>query len=124
MPEKPVLGVFVTREGTPPRFSTSRGVSRRSRTPSRLHGRWQGSAERAEWLRRPEGVTPELDGIDEPAARSVVARALEGVADTWLDPDDVRELLSAYGIPVVPERSSGTPRQPSRRPRSSAIPSS
>jgi acyl-CoA synthetase (NDP forming) len=36
-----------------------------------------------------------------------VVRALEGVVDTWLDPDGVRELLSAYGIPVVPERVVG-----------------
>ena len=47
---------------------------------------------------------PELDGVDEAGGRAVVVRTLGGVEETWLDPADVRELLVAYGIPVVPER--------------------
>jgi acyl-CoA synthetase (NDP forming) len=62
------------------------------------------AADRAEWLRRPAGTVPELDGIDRDAAQEVVDAAGEG----WLDPAQTRELLSAYGIPLVAERTAGS----------------
>jgi acyl-CoA synthetase (NDP forming) len=43
---------------------------------------------------------PELDGIDASRARRVVAE----VGDGWLTPAQAREVLEAFGIPVVPER--------------------
>ena len=66
------------------------------------------AAARAEWLRRPAGSTPSLEGIDPDAARSVVAAALEGREEAWLDPAGTRAVLEAYGIPVVPELVVGT----------------
>ncbi|MET0608120.1 MAG: acetate--CoA ligase family protein, partial [Gaiellaceae bacterium] len=57
-----------------------------------------------EWLRRPAGTVPELDGIDRDGAQAVVEAAGEG----WLDPAQTRELLSAYGIPLVAERTAGS----------------
>jgi acetyl coenzyme A synthetase (ADP forming)-like protein len=65
-------------------------------------------AQRAEWLSRPAGVVPEVDGIDEAAARRLVDAALDGVEDAWLDPHVARALLRAYGLPVVPERTVAT----------------
>ena len=62
------------------------------------------AAERAEWLRRPQGATPALDGIDQPRAEQIVAETLERSDDSWLDPATTRELLLAYGVPLVPER--------------------
>jgi acetate---CoA ligase (ADP-forming) len=62
------------------------------------------AAARAEWLRRPAGSVPSVDGIDAGRGRALVAKALEAGEDLWLRPDQVRELLEAYGIPVVPER--------------------
>ncbi len=61
-------------------------------------------AERAEWLRRPLGSVPLLERIDRAAAARVVERALERSEDSWLDPAETRELLAAYGLPLVPER--------------------
>ncbi len=104
VPDKPVLGVFVTREGTPAALLREpRRVAAFTypESAARALGR---AVERAEWLRAPAGRTPELEGIDEPAARALVARALESSTDAWLEPADVRGLLTAYGIPVVPER--------------------
>jgi succinyl-CoA synthetase beta subunit len=46
---------------------------------------------------------PELDGIDKDAALAVVERALRETDDQWLEPADARQLLLAYGIPLVPE---------------------
>src|SRR5699024_1494684 len=57
-------------------------------------------AERAEWLRRPVGVFPELDGIDAAAGRRIV----EDAREEWLSPDETRALLEAYGVPVVAQR--------------------
>jgi len=61
-------------------------------------------ADRAEWLRRPQGAVPELEGIDHARAAAVVADSLAQAEDAWLDPAATRELLLAYGVPLVPER--------------------
>jgi acyl-CoA synthetase (NDP forming) len=62
------------------------------------------AAERAEWLRRPAGSIRALEDIDAPTARRVVDEALAASSEVWLDAAATRELLEAYGVPVVPER--------------------
>ncbi|MES1248981.1 MAG: GNAT family N-acetyltransferase [Actinomycetota bacterium] len=62
------------------------------------------AAERADWLHRPAGIVPELE-IDREAAAAIV----DGGGDRWLEPDEARALLQAYGLPVVPERFADTP---------------
>src|SRR5205823_4051947 len=47
---------------------------------------------------------PELPGIDRRRAEELVRPLLEVSNDVWLEPEQVRELLSAYGIPLVDER--------------------
>jgi len=68
-------------------------------------------AQRAEWLSRPAGVVPELDGVDEAGARALIDEALRDSDDVWLDPRASRALLQAYGLPVVPERTVATPEE-------------
>lgn len=107
-PDKPVLGVFVTREGTPAvllREPRRVAAFPYPESAARALGR---AVQRAEWLRAPVGRVPELEGIDEQAARDVVEEALAGSTDVWLEPAHVRSLLTAYGIPVVPERIAGS----------------
>src|SRR5262249_12827694 len=53
---------------------------------------------------RPAGTVPKLDGIDRVGAHAVVEAAGEG----WLDPAQTRALLSAYGVPLVAERTAGS----------------
>jgi acyl-CoA synthetase (NDP forming) len=67
------------------------------------------AVERAEWLRRPAGTIPEVEGIDRHSAEAVVMRALAEGEDLWLPPPAVRDLLEAYGIPLVPERLADGP---------------
>jgi acyl-CoA synthetase (NDP forming) len=100
-PDKPVLVVVISSEGTPARLIGS-GVATFAfpESAARALGR---AAERAEWLRRPAGTVPSLEDVDRVTARSLVA-GKEG----WLDPAEVRKLLEAYGIPLVPERVVGT----------------
>ena len=104
VPDKPVLGVFVTHEGTPPALLREPRRVAAFPYPESAARALARAVERAEWLRAPAGRVPELEAIDEHAACAVVARSLEAGDDGWLDPADVRELLTAYGIPVVPER--------------------
>jgi acyl-CoA synthetase (NDP forming) len=62
------------------------------------------AAQRAEWLRRPAGTTPEIE-VDATRGRAIVEAASPG----WLEPADARDLLAAYGIPLVEERHANTP---------------
>ena len=61
-------------------------------------------SERAEWLRRPAGTVPTVEGVDAAGAHRVVAAALGEADDAWLTPQATRELLDSYGIPLVPEK--------------------
>ena len=102
--DKPVLAVIMSAEGIPePLRAQSRHVASFAypESAARALGR---AAERAEWLRAPQGHVVEPDGIDREAARAVVERALAESDDAWLAPGETRELLLAYGIPLVPER--------------------
>jgi acetyl coenzyme A synthetase (ADP forming)-like protein len=106
--KKPVLGVFVSGRGTPSALLV--GDRRVAAFPypesaARALGR---AAERAEWLRRPGGVVPQLDAIDERAAAELIRDALAGSTDVWLEPGRVRALLASYGVPFVGERQAET----------------
>jgi acyl-CoA synthetase (NDP forming)/GNAT superfamily N-acetyltransferase len=52
------------------------------------------AADRRDWLSRPLGQAPRVDGVDVPAARAVAARAGEG----RLEAADAQALLAAVGI--------------------------
>ena len=104
---KPVLACVLAAGSTPASLAPVPGFAY-PETAVRALGR---AVERAEWLRRPVGLTPALPGIDYAAARSLVDDVLSRDDDVWLDPDRCRALLEAYGIPVVPERRAETPSQ-------------
>ncbi len=99
---KPVLACVISSGGTPePLLSDHVSAFTYPESAARALGR---AVERAEWLRRPQGRVPELEGIDEAAARSLAQEA----GERWLEPAEARSLLQAYGLPVVPERSAGS----------------
>ena len=102
--EKPVLAVVMSAEGTP--AGLLRAGSRVATFPypeSAAHALGL-AAQRADWLRRPAGSVPALEGIDAPEARRVVADALAGSTEIWLDAQATRAVLTAFGLPLVPER--------------------
>jgi acetate---CoA ligase (ADP-forming) len=106
--DKPVLAVVISADGIPAALrESSSGVAAFSfpETAARALGL---AADRADWLRRPAGVTPELDGVDGDEARRLVEGWLRGSTELWLDPARTRALLEAYGIPLVPECVAGT----------------
>jgi len=91
---KPIVPVLIAAESPPGTFPFPESAAR-------ALGR---AAERAEWLRRPAGAVPTLEGIDRGAAQEVIATALGGADERWLEPDEARRLLEAYGVPLVQER--------------------
>jgi len=57
----------------------------------------------AEWRARPQGVVPELTGLDLGTARAVVAESLAAAPEGgWLEPHAVEQLMRAVGVPIVP----------------------
>ena len=101
-PETPLLAVVMSAEGIPAPLRAEANVSAFTypESAARALGR---AAERADWLRRPLGTVPDVGDIDHEVAAEVVAEALAATEDRWLEPDEARKLLLAYGIPLVPE---------------------
>jgi acetate---CoA ligase (ADP-forming) len=106
---KPVLAVVLSAEGIPAllrRDGAHVAAFHYPESAARALGRL---AQRAEWLRQPHGTVPAIEGIDRDAAERVVDRALSGGDDVWLNSADTRELLLAYGLPLVGERLASGP---------------
>jgi acetate---CoA ligase (ADP-forming) len=92
---KPLLSVVMSADGS------SHGGFEYPESAARALGL---AAQRAAWLRRPAGMTPEVD-VDSVRGRAIVGAAPEG----WLEPAAAHDLLAAYGIPLVRERHAATP---------------
>jgi acetyl coenzyme A synthetase (ADP forming)-like protein len=105
--DKPVLAVVVSADGTPECLREADSPVATFAYPESAARALGFAATRAEWLRRAAGTVPTLDGIDAAAARQLVETALSTSDDVWLDAAATRELLSAYGMPLVPERVVG-----------------
>ncbi len=98
----PVLAVIVSGDGIPAPLREADSRVAAFSYPESAARALALAAERADWLRREAGTVPTVDGIDRPGAR----RLIESIADErWLDPAETRMLLTAYGIPLVPERT-------------------
>ena len=96
---KPVLPVVLASE-------TPSGSFPYPESAARALGR---AVERADWLRRPAGAVPGLEGVDRQAAEETVARALARGEETWLTSAETRSLLEAYGVPLVAEEVAPDP---------------
>ena len=101
--EKPVVAVVISAEGTPAVLSEPGSGVVPLPYPESAARALAFACERSAWLDRGSAPVPELD-VDRPAARRVVAGALEESDDSWLSPQLIRTLLDAYGIPLVAER--------------------
>jgi len=102
--DKPVLAVVVSADGTPETLRDPASPLATFAYPESAAHALGVAAGRAEWLRRPAGTVPEIDKIDVAAARRLVDGALADSGDVWLDAADIRTLLTAYGVPLVPEQ--------------------
>jgi acetyl coenzyme A synthetase (ADP forming)-like protein len=100
--DKPVLAVVMSAEGIPPALRSEPQAAAAFIYPESAARALGRAAERAEWLRRPLGLLPELS-VDRDAATTVIEPALTDPDGAWLDPAKTRELLLSYGIPLVRE---------------------
>jgi acyl-CoA synthetase (NDP forming) len=101
--QKPVLAALVSADGTPAALQQAPARAALFTYPESAAHALGLAAERAEWLQRPAGRVPAIEGIDSTRAHAVVAAALEESDDAWLPPQATRELLASYGVPLVPE---------------------
>jgi acetate---CoA ligase (ADP-forming) len=100
--DKPVLACVISAAGTPEALlSAPVSAFAYPESAARALGR---AADRAEWLRRPQGRVVELDGLDVERARALCTETPE----RWLDSHEARALFDAYGIPLVPERAAAS----------------
>ncbi len=58
------------------------------------------AVEYTQWRERPPGEYPKFDDIDRPAAEQIIRRAVVRLGDEggWLEPEEIGDVLSAYGI--------------------------
>jgi acetyl coenzyme A synthetase (ADP forming)-like protein len=105
---KPVLACILAAAGAPSTLQSATPIPTYAypEAAARALGR---AAERAAWLRRSAGTVPVLDGVDVDAVAALVAQALASTDEVWLDPEQARALLEAYGVPMVAERLCATP---------------
>jgi len=98
--DKPVLACVISDQGIPEQLlSAPLAAFSFPESAARALGR---AADRAEWLRAPQGRVPDLAGVDTLRARQLVDKA----HDRWLAPAEARALLEAFGVPVVAERGA------------------
>jgi acetyl coenzyme A synthetase (ADP forming)-like protein len=107
--DKPVLAAFIAAAGVPSSLVAADPPIATFDFPESAARALGHAADRAEWLRRPAGEPPELDGIDRAAAEALVDEVLRSSNDAWLTAPQVRRLFCAYGIPLVPEQVATTP---------------
>jgi acetyl coenzyme A synthetase (ADP forming)-like protein len=103
--DKPVLCAFLSAKGAPASLQSV------ARVPSFAYPEAAAKAlaravERGEWLRQPAGTVAELE-CDRDEAHAVVREAV-AAGGGWLDAEQTRRLLEAYGVPLVPERVAAT----------------
>jgi acetyl coenzyme A synthetase (ADP forming)-like protein len=103
--DKPVLCAFLSAKGPPAALQSVAHVPSFA-YPEAAAKALARAVERGEWLRRPAGSVPELECHAE-EARAVVREAVTA-GGGWLDPEQTRRLLEAYGVPLVPERLAAT----------------
>ena len=97
--DKPVLAALLAAEGIPRVLRKTPGLAALFTYPESAARALGLAAERAEWLRRPAGTVPHVDWLDRAAAERIVSTT----DDRWLTPAETRELLAAYGLPLVEE---------------------
>jgi acyl-CoA synthetase (NDP forming) len=99
--DKPILGVFMARGGTPAALATGpRGRLPVFEFPENAARALAAAVRYGRWRSRPAGTALELDPFAERAIRAVVDRVMAPPATgpVWMAPNDVMTILRAAGI--------------------------
>ena len=103
--KKPILSVFMQSRGVPEELRRADVRIPSYSFPENAARALARVAMYGEWLSRPSSI-PALAGIRRDEARAIVERAKS--PDGWLEPEQVWSLLSAYGLPVLGQRTVAT----------------
>ena len=109
-PEKPVLAVVISAEGTPAALREADCPVASFSYPESAARALGFAAGRAEWLRQPAGAVPDLDGIDTAKAREVVEASLERIERGLARPR--RSARASAARTASRSSPSGSPRRP------------
>ena len=123
-PDKPVLAVVMSAEGTPSALAGASAPVAAFAYPESAARALGPAVERAEWLRRPRRHGAGARRHRRRAARARSSRRpLDAADDALARPGrGARALLDAYGIPLVPERHRRDPRGRGRGRRRARLP--
>ncbi|MCX8071030.1 MAG: GNAT family N-acetyltransferase [Candidatus Binatia bacterium] len=101
--EKPVLTVFLSSRGIPPRLAQGpRGPLPSFRFPEDAARALAKAWHYRRWRERPRGEELRLDRFAESTIRAVVDRVLQSATEpVWVDEHDTALILKAAGIPVA-----------------------
>jgi acetyl coenzyme A synthetase (ADP forming)-like protein len=110
--EKPILGVLML-SGSLPDLSTADGRVPGYRTPEPAAVALAQAVSYAEWRARPVETLETLPGVDKDAAGLLLAEAVAR-GGGWLTADEVRQLLTLYGVPVIEQRVVANAEQAAR----------
>lgn len=104
--QKTLLSVFMRSEGPPPELSSELYRVPAYRFPESAARALARAASYGEWLQRPIGTIPEFTGLQPERARRAIDDSLGRVGDEggWLEPDEVAEVLGAFGLALPRSR--------------------
>ncbi len=103
---KTFLSVYMASSGAPSELASEEASFPTFAFPERAAKALRKAVDYAEWLETPVGSPVEFDDLDATRARTVIDTAVENLDEesVWLDPDDVDEVLSSYGM-TIPKAS-------------------
>jgi acetyl coenzyme A synthetase (ADP forming)-like protein len=98
--QKTLLSVFMRSEGPPAELHSEEYRVPAYRFPESAARALARAAAYGEWLERPVGSIPEFSGLEVDRARAAIDAFLAGAGEDggWLEPDDVAEVLGAFGL--------------------------
>jgi acyl-CoA synthetase (NDP forming) len=98
--QKTLLTVFMRSEGPPDELHSDDYRVPAYRFPESAARALARAAAYGEWLDKPVGTIPEFADLKVAQARSAIQRFLADVGDEggWLEPDDVSQVLNAFGL--------------------------
>ncbi len=98
--QKTLLSVFMRSEGPPAELHSEEYRVPAYRFPESAARALARAATYGEWLERPVGTVPQFSGLQVERARAAIDQFLgqAGEEGGWLEPDEVAEVLSAFGL--------------------------
>jgi acetyl coenzyme A synthetase (ADP forming)-like protein len=100
-PGKPILACIMAKPGSPVPIDIAGECLPTYAFPENAIRALGKVAAHAEWRRQPAPLFWTFDDVDAAATRTICQAAVVAAGEAWLGTDDVRRVLSAYGLPLI-----------------------